>query len=527
MVKGENLIGINASSKGSRFLTSFSTVTQEELPEKFAVATDEEVAAAAQKAAEAFLIYKNKSGTERARFLETIAEEILAIGDDLVKRAMLESGLPEARLTGERGRTVGQLRLFAELLKEGSWVEAVIDTALPDRKPLPRADIRKMLVPIGPVVVFGASNFPFAFSTAGGDTASALAGGNPVIVKAHQSHLGTNEMVGNAIRKAAEKCNMPDGVFSYLIGKGSDLGIKLVTNEHVRAVGFTGSQNAGMAIFRAAANDRETPIPVYAEMSSINPVLLLPGKIKSSENLASQLAASIALGMGQFCTNPGLLFLIEDEHSHKFIAELKDAVAAVQPSYMLNPGICRSYYEGKSNQQKQAGIQVLYDGEDHSSSHKGTPYLSRVSSSDFVKNPQLQKEIFGPSSLVVTCRNAEELQEALAAMEGQLTGTVMGNEEDLEAFQTSIDILGDKVGRILFNGVPTGVEVGYAMVHGGPFPATTNANSTSVGTDAIKRFMRPLCFQDCPEKLLPAALQNSNPLHIMRRVNGVFKNEAI
>ncbi|MDQ6763503.1 MAG: aldehyde dehydrogenase family protein, partial [Bacteroidota bacterium] len=280
MLKGYNLIGLEESSEGTKTLASFSTVAQKKLPEEFTIATGGEVDKAVEKATTAFFIYKNKSAEERALFLETIADEIVALGDELVKRAMLESGLPEGRLTGERGRTVGQLKLFAQVLREGSWVEAVIDTALPDRKPLPRADLRKVLVPIGPVAVFGASNFPFAFSTAGGDTASALAAGNPVVVKAHDSHLGTNEMVASAIKSASVKCNMPDGVFSFLIGEGPDTGIKLITHEGIKAVGFTGSYHAGMSIYKAAANDRKTPIPVFAEMSSINPVLLLPGKLK-------------------------------------------------------------------------------------------------------------------------------------------------------------------------------------------------------------------------------------------------------
>ena len=527
MIQGNNRVGLNTSAKGSNYLTSFSTVTKNELPDKFAIATEEEVNEAVEKASAAFQVYKRKSGVERALFLETIGDEIMALGDDLIERAMSESGLPKARLEGERGRTVGQLKLFAELLKEGSWVEAVIDTAIPDRSPLPRADIRKMLVPVGPVVVFGASNFPLAFSTSGGDTASALAGGNPVIVKAHQSHLGTNEMVGNAISKAVKKSGMPDGVFSSLIGKGSDLGIKLVTHPGVKAIGFTGSQPAGMAIYKAAANDRKEPIPVYAEMSSVNPVLLLPGKLKSTENLPQQIAGSVTMGSGQFCTNPGLLFLLQDNLTQKFIEELTLTMSSSAPATMLNPGICKSYYEGRSEFKKQDGVKILLEGDDDSAEYKGTPFLSQVNCADFSKNQQLQKEIFGPATLLVLCKNQEELVSALEGLEGQLTGTVWGDKEDIVTYKNCIEVLESKVGRILFNGVPTGVEVGYAMVHGGPFPATTNANSTSVGMEAIKRFMRPLCFQDCPGTLLPAALQNENPLNIMRRVNGKFKNEPI
>lgn len=527
MIHGNNRVGLNTSAKGSNYLTSFSTVTQNELPEKFAIATDEEVDEAVEKASAAFHVYKNKSGLERAHFLETIGDEIMALGDDLIDRAVSESGLPKARITGERGRTVGQLKLFAELLREGSWVEAVIDTAMPERTPMPRADIRKMLVPIGPVVVFGASNFPLAFSTAGGDTASALAGGNPVIVKAHQSHLGTNEMIGNAISSAVKKCDMPDGVFSFLIGKGSEIGIKLVTHPGVKAVGFTGSQGAGMAIYKAAVNDRKEPIRVFAEMSSINPVLLLPAKLKNTANLSQQIAASVTMGAGQFCTNPGLLFLVQDENSQKFIEELTATMSSSPSATMLNPGICKSYYEGRSALKEQGGIKTLLEGDDQSAEYKGSPFLSEISCADFLKNSKLQREVFGPSSLLVLCQNKDELLNALQALEGQLTGTVWAEEEDLAAFGDCIGALEDKVGRILFNGVPTGVEVGYAMVHGGPFPATTNSNSTSVGMDAIKRFTRPLCFQDCPASLLPAALQNENPLNLMRRVNGSYTNGSV
>lgn len=524
MIEGKNSIATQPASKGNSFLTSFSTSIGKELHERFVVATNEEVHEAVEKATEAFGIYKNKTGEEKAVFLEAIAEEIMALGDDLIERSVIETGLPKARLTGERGRTVGQLKMFAELLREGSWVEAVIDTAMPERQPLPRADIRKMLVPIGPVVVFGASNFPLAFSTAGGDTASALAAGNPVIVKSHQSHLGTNELVGNAINKAVKKCNMPDGVFSFLIGKGSELGIKLVTHEGVKAVGFTGSQNAGMAIYKAAVNDRKVPVPVYAEMSSINPVLLLPGKLQKNEKLPEQLAASILLGAGQFCTNPGLLFLIKNDHSRKLIDELITAVAAAPSAFMLNKGICKTYYQERNERKNLDGLHILVEGEDHSSEYKASPFLSLVTGAYFLANPELQNEIFGPASLIVECKDHEELLMAVNALEGQLTGTVIADENDLSAYKNCIDALENKVGRILFNGVPTGVEVGYAMVHGGPFPATSDARSTSVGADAIKRFVRPLCFQDCPAKLLPDALKNENPLHIMRRVNGTFQN---
>lgn len=527
MLKGHNLLGMTESYEGKDFLQSFSTLTQQVLPELFAIATEQEVNMAVDKATNAFVIYKTKTAEEKAVFLETIAGEIMALGDELIQRAMLETGLAEARLTGERARTAGQLKLFAEVLREGSWVEAVIDTEMHERKPLARPDLRKMLVPIGPVAVFGASNFPFAFSTAGGDTASALATGNPVVVKAHDSHLGTNELVAFAINNAAKKCNMPDGVFSFIIGEGPVTGIQLVKHEGIKAVGFTGSFNAGMAIYKTACNDRKTPIPVFAEMSSINPVLLLPEKLKSDENVAAELSASVTLGAGQFCTNPGLLFLIEDESSATFIRKLADSISSSPAAAMLNQNICRSYYKGREIIAKQKGVNILFEGEDASAAYKASAFLTQVSAEDFISNPDLQNEVFGPSSLIVLCKSKKQLLQALQSLHGQLTATIFADISDLENFAHCIDALSNKVGRIVYNGVPTGVEVSHAMVHGGPFPATTNANSTSVGSDAIKRFVRPICLQDCPEALLPAALQNNNPLKIMRKLNGRYTDESV
>ena len=523
MLKGINFTGFTESANGEEMLTSFSPVKNALLPEKFFVATDEEVETAVAKAAQAFNTYKKISAAARAQFLETIADEIMLLGDELVQRAMLESGLPEARLLGERGRTTGQLKLFAELLREGSWVEAVIDEALPERKPLPRSDIRKMLVPLGPVVVFGASNFPFAFSTAGGDTASALAAGNPVIVKAHESHSGTNEMVASAIIAAAKKCNMPDGVFSSLNGAGAKTGIQLVKHPAVKAVGFTGSYTAGMSLYRAASNERKEPIPVYAEMSSINPVLILPGQLsKDIEKAATQFSGSVALGVGQFCTNPGLLFLVEDENTHAFIQQLAAKLQATPAAVMLNNNVCKGYYTNREKVAAQNGVETLFSNESAVDEVKGATALLQVKATDFINNETLQTEMFGPATLVVTCSDKTQMQQALQSLHGQLTGTVIADETDLNNFQACIDTLATKVGRLIYNGVPTGVEVCYAMVHGGPYPATTDARTTSVGTDAIKRFARPFCWQDCPQEFLPDALKDGNPLNIMRRVNGTF-----
>ncbi len=528
MLKGHNLIGFTESKEGNKFLHSFSPVNKNNLAESFIIATEGEVNTAVEKATNAFAIYKNLDAEKKAVFLETIAGEIMATGDELIQRAMLETGLPEARLIGERGRTVGQLKLFAEVLREGSWVEAVIDTAMPERKPLPRPDLRKMQVPIGPIAVFGASNFPFAFSTAGGDTASALAAGNPVIVKAHESHLGTNEFVATAIYKAAKKCDIPDGVFSFVIGEGAVTGMQLVKHPGIKAVGFTGSYKAGMAIFKAAVNEREIPIPVYAEMSSINPVLLLPEKLKQdADAVASQLAGSVTLGVGQFCTNPGLLFLLEDETSAGFIQKLTELLSAVPVATMLNPGVCKSYYKNRETIAQQNGVKTLFKGDDTSKAQQGSAALLQVSANNFAGNPQLQNEMFGPASLIVSCKDEWELTQALQSLHGQLTATIFALKTDIEKFSTTIDILAGKVGRVVYNGVPTGVEVSYAMEHGGPFPATTDARSTSVGANAIKRFVRPICLQDCPHEFLPDALKNENSLNIMRKINGQYTKDSL
>ncbi|MES2772792.1 MAG: aldehyde dehydrogenase (NADP(+)) [Bacteroidota bacterium] len=528
MLKGYNLVGQRESSDGDQFLEVFSTVSQEMLPEKFSIATKAELNEAVSKALTAFEIYKSVTPEARAIFLETIAEEIMALGDDLIRRAMQETGLPEARLLGERGRTMGQLKLFANLLREGSWVEAVIDTAIPDRTPLPRADIRKMLVPIGPVAVFGASNFPFAFSTAGGDTASALAAGNPVIVKAHEAHLGTNEMMAGAIKTAIEKSSMPDGLFSFVTGPGATTGMQLVTHPGIKAIGFTGSYKAGMAIFKAAANDRETPVPVYAEMSSINPVLVLPEKIQQDPAaVATMLAGSVTLGTGQFCTNPGLLFLIEDAATAPFINELKERLASVPPSVMLNPGVCNNYYDSRLKMSGQPGVTTLHLGETGADSYKGSSALFQVSDDDFMQNADLQHEVFGPSTLLVVCKDPDSMLRSVQSLQGQLTGTVLGTTNDIKSFTGIVDALSNRVGRVVYNSVPTGVEVCHAMVHGGSFPSTTNAHYTSVGSEAILRFVRPLCLQDCPQELLPDALKNDNPLQLMRKVNGTYTVDTI
>lgn len=395
MLHGHNVIGFNTTKKGAETFQSFSTLQGTVLPELFHIATDEEIEAAIAKAVAASDIYSKTSFQQRAVFLETIAEEILLIGDTLLERTNLETGLPLARLTGERDRTMNQLKLFAALLKEGSWADAVIDTALPDRKPLPRSDLRRLLQPVGPVVVFAASNFPFAFSTAGGDTASALASGCPVIVKAHSSHAGTNELMASAIQAAAKKTGMPDGVFSSLNGEGATLGQKLALEPAVKAIGFTGSYRAGMALYATVTQKRKEPIPLYAEMSSINPVVLLPETLAArTTETATAIAGSMTLGVGQFCTNPGLLFVIKSRAADAFTESLIAVLSNAAAGTMLNKAICKSYYNDRNKTAQAKGVKQLYSGEDLSSSYKASPALLSVSAADFIADTSLQDEVF-------------------------------------------------------------------------------------------------------------------------------------
>ena len=528
MLQGHNIIGFEVTAKGKESFQSFSTLQGAYLPEYFHIATDEEIEVAIAKAVDAFAVFSKLSFVQRAAFLEAIAEEIWNIGDVLLERANLETGLPLPRLTGERDRTMNQLKLFATLLREGSWADAVIDTALPDRKPLPRSDLRRMLQPIGPVAVFAASNFPFAFSTAGGDTASALAAGCPVIIKAHSSHAGTNELMAHAIKKAAERTGMPDGIFSSLNGEGAILGQRLAMDPSIKAIGFTGSYRAGMALYETVTQKRKEPIPLYAEMSSINPVVLLPETLalKTAE-IASTLASSINLGVGQFCTNPGLLFVIRSNASAAFTESLIAALSNTVAGTMLNQQICKAYYADRSRVAQSQGVKVLFTGEDMGKEYKASAALLSVSAQDFIQDSSLQDEVFGPCSLIVQCEDTTELEAALQILHGQLTGSVFGTTDELKKYSSVVDILQQKAGRIIFNNVPTGVEVCHAMVHGGPFPATTDARTTSVGSEAIRRFVRPVCYQDCPQELLPLYLRNENTDGIMRKVNGHYTRDAI
>lgn len=522
MIEGVNFIGQTASQKSTETFQATDPSKNKPLPEAFHSATSAEVDEAVQKAEKAFQSYSRLSGRIKADFLEAIADEILELGDTLIKRASAESGLPNGRFEGERGRTVGQLRMFAELLREGSWVDARIDTAQPDRDPIPKVDIRNMLVALGPVAVFGASNFPLAFSTAGGDTASALAAGCPVVVKAHESHPGTNELVSRAILKAADSIDeIPDGVFSSLNGK-ADVGQLLVTHLSVKAVGFTGSLNAGRAIFNAAAN-RVEPIPVYAEMGSINPVFLLNNKLTSSaDDLADQYSLSVTLGKGQFCTKPGLLIAQKSDSLNAFANALGNKLKDYQPGCMLNEGVADNYSQTRDKFLNQWEVTTIQPASNETDLNKSAA-LATVDASTFLENKLLWEEVFGPFTLIVSCNNKSEMNEVASQLAGQLTITFIGDDSDLTSHENLIHLCQQKAGRLIFNGVPTGVEVCHSMHHGGPYPATTDSKFTSVGTGAIRRFTRPVAYQNFLTELLPDELKPGNPLKILRLVDGEYK----
>lgn len=526
-LQGKNFIGNSRSAQGILFIQAYNPTNNELLEGTFTVATHNELEQALQLANSAFQQFKNYSGQQKAVFLRAIAEEIEALGDVLIHRACAESGLPEGRIRGERGRTMNQLKLFAQLIDEGSWVDACIDTAMPERQPIPKPDIRKKLVALGPVAIFGASNFPLAFSVAGGDTASALAAGNPVIVKAHPAHLGTSELVASAIIQAAEKTHMPAGVFSMLFDDGFNIGQALVQHPIIQAVGFTGSGRGGQALYQLAQT-RPQPIPVFAEMGSINPVILLPQALqKRGEHIATQYAGSITLGAGQFCTNPGLLLGISSEELTAFEHHLAQAIQTTAPATMLTTGIAESFKQNTQKALQQNNVLVIGQAQTKDHQNQGRPTLAKVNGADFLQNPTLHEEVFGPYSLLVVCQNKEELAQVVQSLEGQLTATILGEDQEIRDYQTVIHHLQDKAGRLIFNGVPTGVEVCAAQHHGGPFPATTDSRFTSVGTDAIKRFARPIAYQNCPPALLPDELKDNNPLKIWRLLDGQWSNEAI
>jgi NADP-dependent aldehyde dehydrogenase len=527
MITGKNYIGNALSSKGNKTYKTFNPQLNIENSNVFTEATVDEINEAAHLASEAFKIFRSLSGEKKAHFLNTIADEILALDDELISTYCSETGLPEGRAKGERGRTVGQLRSFAELVAEGSWVEASIDTAQPDRQPMPKSDIRKLMVPLGPVVVFGASNFPLAYSTAGGDTAAALAAGCPVIVKSHPMHAGTGELVASAIVKAAQKTGMPNGVFSNVNSSGIDVGTHLVNHPEVKAVGFTGSIKGGRALYDLAA-ERKEPIPVFAEMGSINPVVILPEALKNRGNaLAETYASSITLGTGQFCTNPGLLLGIKSEALTNFIEQLSKDIAKIEPSCMLHPNIISAYEKNKANAIDQPELEVTIDYDSGVQTNYARQAITTVNGSTFLENPTLHQEVFGPYSIVVQCEDVEQLEAVILNLEGQLTGTLISDTNEAANYAEVISALQNRVGRVIFNGVPTGVEVCPSMVHGGPYPASTDSRFTAVGIHSIKRWVRPFSYQDWPDELLPKELRNDNPLGISRLVNNTQTTKSI
>lgn len=474
----------------------------------------------------AFHQFRKCSLEDRANFMHAIATALENSGDELIQVAMKETNLPEARLKNERARTVFQLRSYADACRSGSWLEARIDTANSAKTP-PKPDIRKMLVPLGPVIVFGASNFPFAYSTAGGDTACAFAAGCPVIVKAHPAHAQTSEMVGQLITKAVEECKLPQAVFAHVHGASTEVGKALVTHPHTKAVGFTGSFLGGKALFDWA-NQRKEPIPVFAEMGSINPVFLLPEKLKqSTEDIAKQYAASITLGVGQFCTNPGLIIGIESDELQSFITALGNEVSHVSPGYMLHPGIAKAYSEKRATALAQQNVSTVAISETEGKENQGVPTIASASGQAFLNNPVLHQEVFGPYSLVIRCQNMAEMIEVTRHLEGQLTATLMATENDMNSNEVLVEAVQNICGRFILNGVPTGVEVCLSMQHGGPYPATTDSRYTSVGADGIKRFARPIAYQNWPDSLLPAELKNKNPLGIWRTVNNELTKDAV
>jgi len=527
MITGKNYIGNKLSAKGTKTFRTFNSQTNTENTFVITEATSEEINQAAELATKTFQTYSKKSGKEKASFLRAIAEEIEALGDELIDVYTSESGLPAGRAQGERGRTVGQLRAFAAHVEEGTWVEATIDTAQPERAPLPKVDLRKMNVALGPVVVFGASNFPLAFSTAGGDTAAALAAGCPVIVKSHPMHAGTGELVSSAIIKAAEKTGMPNGVFSNLNSSGIEVGQELVKHPAVKAVGFTGSIRGGRALFDLAAQ-RPEPIPVLAEMGSINPVVFLPEALSTkAADWAKTYAGSITLGAGQFCTSPGLLVGIKGDHFNQFGQTLAEEIVKIEPTCMLHPNIFGAYEKGKATAISQEGIEVLADFKGDSKQNFGRQIVSKVAGATFLENPTLHHEVFGPFSLLVECDDTNQLEQVLHKLEGQLTGTIVATDSEIASNPRVVSALQNRVGRIIFNGVPTGVEVCPSMHHGGPYPASTDSRFTAVGVDSIKRWVRPFSFQAWPNNLLPVELKNENSMGITRMVNGELSKTNI
>ena len=527
-IHGKNIIGSELSSSGARTYRGYDPRRAEPTPVEFDEADASEIDRAARLASEAVPLLQCLSAEQVAAFLLSICDEIVQLGDTLIEKADEESALGLERLRGERDRTTNQVKLFANIVREGSWVEARIDTPQPDRKPIPKPDLRTCLQPLGPIAVFGASNFPLAFSVAGGDTIAAFAARNPVIVKAHPAHPGTSELVATCIAKAVSKQGLPPGTFSLLHGLSPDVSLGLATHPEIKAVAFTGSERAGRALFDAAAQ-RPEPIPVFSEMGSVNPVFVLNSVLQTgAEKLAEGLFKSVTLGVGQFCTCPGLVFGLEGEGLHTLIRQLTNHFEGSIPATMLNASVAKGYSEAfeRASGFNQVTVQKSRVAADPRKT-EGQPALLVTTAQTWLTEEALHEEIFGPATLVVRCSSEREILECAQALEGSLTATVHGTAQELAEQRELLGILTRKAGRLLFNGYPTGVEVGYAMQHGGPYPATTDARVTSVGAAAILRFARPVCYQNFPDALLPPELQNANPRGIWRNIDGNFTHDAI
>lgn len=512
---GKSIIGFSRGKSSETTFTAFNPATGEAVEPNFYSASLDELNKACELAESARIAYGKVSGKDKAKFLRQIADNIEALGDALIQRATLETGLPNARFVGERGRTCAGLRMFADLVERGDWVDARLDTPNPDRQPLPKPDVRSMLRPLGTVAVFCASNFPLAYSVAGGDTASALAAGCPVIVNAHFAHPGTAELVGFAVSEAVKTCGLPEGVFSLIFSKGYEIGQALVKNSHVKAVGFTGSRIGGRALMDIAAA-RHEPIPVYAEMSSVNPIFILPAAMRENpDGIATGLHASVTLGAGQFCTKPGFVILPQTTETNEFASKFSGLISNTPKFPLLTAGI-KNNFEKLSSER----IAKTISAENDLHGYDVNPSVFQTDASNFLSDSSLEAEIFGPTTLLVQSNKREELLEIARKMEGQLTATIHGTPEDLLEYDDLIAILETKVGRLVFNGYPTGVEVGDAMVHGGPFPATSDSRTSAVGTRAIDRFCRYVAFQNFPIEALPDELKDENPLGIKRMIDG-------
>ncbi|MFK5924487.1 MAG: aldehyde dehydrogenase (NADP(+)) [Verrucomicrobiota bacterium] len=525
---GQQFIGSQNSAQNPVTFQSINPASNEALPTHFHEASTDEIDQALQLASAAFDEFRHTSAEQRAVFLETIVAEVEALGDQFVEQAQAETGLPRPRCEGERGRAIGQARQFAELLRDGSWVDARIDLPQPDRQPLPKPDVRSMMLPIGPVVVFGASNFPIAISVLGADTVSALASGCPVIVKAHPAHPATCELATRAVLAAVKKCGLPEGTFSLIHGRSHDTGMALVKHPQTQAVAFTGSLAGGRALCDAAAA-RPHPIPVYAEMGSVNPIFLLPGALKErAAQIGSDFIQSVTLGVGQFCTCPGLVFAVDSDDLGTFTASAAESAKQAPPATMLHPGIHEAFWKGVNAIDHIDGFSLIGQSGEKASAEKNQAACSifETDSATLRDHPQLYDEVFGPVSTVSKCQSVDELEHFADQLEGSLTASIHGTDEDLAEHAGLIRILETKVGRLIFNGYPTGIEVCHAMHHGGPYPASSHSHFTSIGTRCIYRFVRPVCYQGWPQQALPAELKNDNPAQIWRLLDGEVSQAA-